>query len=272
MNQLSYDHVSLRAKALQFRSTEKVIRALANQRRALGETLPDVALVALDEAEARLKPIRSALQREMGKIIADSPLGQWISGTRGLASGTVLLLGLMPPIHEFAGPASVWKYVGLDVREGRAPKGQRGERLGFDKFRRAVAIMRVADPIMKTGGPYRAVYDQRKEHTAASHPDMLAWNGEKYTSELAHPDCPSCQAAVRETEKHRAARALERERTSVAFDCSHFGGPHWTAGHRHQDALRVTAKAVLRDAWRISRGLPARFASTEEPAMAEAAD
>lgn len=262
-----YDHTSLRAQAMQVRSIEKVMRSLENQRRALGADLPPLALVALDEALAALKPVRSAVARQLPKIIAGSPLGEWIKETRGLAGGLVLLLGSMPPIAEFAGPAAVWKFTGLDVREGRAPKGQRGERLGFNRLLRSYAIMRVADPVMKTGGPFRAVYDVRKARTSETHPDMFVHDGEQHTGELANPWCASCLSAVQQTEEHRAARALERERTTVAFDCSHFGGTHWTAGHRHQDALRVTAKAVLRDAWRVARGMPARYAAEEMAAV-----
>lgn len=34
--------------------------------------------------------------------------------------------------------------------------------------------------------------------------------------------------------------------------------PDWTNGHSHNDALRITAKAILLDIWRVSHGLPPR--------------
>lgn len=35
--------------------------------------------------------------------------------------------------------------------------------------------------------------------------------------------------------------------------------PEWTDGHAHADARRVMVKAIIRDAWRVSRGLPPRY-------------
>jgi hypothetical protein len=40
--------------------------------------------------------------------------------------------------------------------------------------------------------------------------------------------------------------------------------PDWPIGHSHADALRITAKAVLRDAWRVARGLRPKYADTLE--------
>lgn len=41
--------------------------------------------------------------------------------------------------------------------------------------------------------------------------------------------------------------------------------PDWTLGHSHADGLRITAKAILRDAWRVTRDLPPKYADSLEP-------
>lgn len=47
---------------------------------------------------------------------------------------------------------------------------------------------------------------------------------------------------------YRAVYLARREHTAATH-------PDWTAGHSHNDALRVTSKAILRDLWRESRRL-----------------
>ncbi len=249
---LGYDHIALRTKVLQFRAVEKVMLSLTNQCRALGEDLPAVALTAVDIAIEQLKPIRKALLRELPAIVQDSPLDDWISKTHGLGSGLWLLLGSMPPIGEFKTPAAVWKYTGLDVRDGKAPKRVEGVRLGFAPIRRAYAIMRVADPVVKVGGPYRETYDRRRAHTLKTHPRMFT------EGELADPECQICQDAMQKTEELRSEREFTRERQAPAMDCANLGGVHWSDGHRHADAKRFVAKAILCDAWRVARGQPPR--------------
>lgn len=248
---LGYDHASLRLRAMQYRAAEKVLMANTQQKRVLGEVLPDIALAPLNALIDAEKPIVSALGRELPKLIAGSPLGDWISETRGLSKSLVLLLGSMPPLNEFWCHSAVWKYVGLHVSDGRAVKRERGKKTGFNLILRAYAIARVATPIVKVGGPYRGVYDLRKAATLESHPPMLDDDGA-----LAHPDCEFCDEAVGRTKALRTGRRTTRARTAPSFDCANLGGPHWTAGHRHADAQRVIAKAVLRDAWRVVRGMP----------------
>jgi hypothetical protein len=50
------------------------------------------------------------------------------------------------------------------------------------------------------------------------------------------------------TSPYRAVYLARRERTAVTH-------PDWTAGHSHEDGLRVAAKAMLRDLWRESARL-----------------
>ena len=250
--ELGYDHIALRTKVLQFRAVEKVILSLSNQHRALEEDLPALALTAIDVAIEQLEPTRKALLRELPAIVQGSPLHVWISETHGLGSGLWLLLGSMPPIGEFKTPAAVWKYTGLDVRDGKAPKRVDGVRLGFAPIRRAYAIMRVADPVVKVGGPYREIYDNRRAHTLGTHPPMFT------EGELADPECEICQEAIQKTEELRAERDFTRERQAPSMDCANLGGVHWSDGHRHADAKRFVAKAILCDAWRVARGQPPR--------------
>lgn len=67
---------------------------------------------------------------------------------------------------------------------------------------------------------------------------------------LAEP-CVKCSAGP-----YRKVYLRRREHTAITH-------PDWTKGHSHADARRVTAKAILRDMWRVSHGqLPLLDAQT----------
>ena len=79
-----------------------------------------------------------------------------------------------------------------------AARRRRGQRANWSTTAKTRAYL-IAESCMKQRqSPYRAVYEQRRAHTATSHPD-------------------------------------------------------WTDGHSHNDALRITAKRILRDLWREAR-------------------
>lgn len=83
---------------------------------------------------------------------------------------------------------------------GVAAKRRKGQRANWSTDAKTRAYLVATSCIKQARSPYRAVYDTRRAHTAATHTD-------------------------------------------------------WTAGHSHNDALRITSKAILRDLWRESKRL-----------------
>lgn len=204
----------------------------------LDESHPDVAKVAalVDALKGLEHQAVLNLQRAMRK----HPLGPWLKAAKGVGEkqGARLLASVGDPywntLHDRPRTVSeLWAYCGLHVlpagHTGNATQnaGADGDQTGSDpshptaEARRAsagVAARRrkgvksnwnadakmraylVAVSCMKTTGPYREVYLDRRAHTLATHPD-------------------------------------------------------WTPGHSHNDGLRITAKAVLKDLWIESRRL-----------------
>lgn len=197
---------------------------------------PETAHVWATTQIPELQRIRERLMRSLPAQAKGTDLHSWQQATIGLGPALFLVVGLLPPLSQMHSVGAVWKYCGLHVADGRAPRAKRGEKLGFSKRMRSYAIIWMADPATKNRAcPYRAVYDARRARTAVSHPVMLEKGG----------GCASCDKAIAEQGR----------------DCASFGGIHWSAKHQHMDGLRVTAKAILRDAWRVDRGLPARFSA-----------
>lgn len=257
-------YTGLRITAKSAENVERVLLATEGQIRAFsrdGFHWPPEAQAWADARLPELRLVRDRQMRALMKLAKGSPLYEWAQETTGIGPALFFLAGLIPPLGPLDGdtgewipfhsPSALWKYVGLDVRDGKAPKRERGTMAGFNVRLRAYAIARVALPCVKqTASPYRAIYDARKAYTLTTHPPMV------------DEGCEWCDKARGKSATLRAGKQQERERTTVAFDCANVGGIHWKDGHRHADALRVMAKAILLDAWRVANGMPAKVGAS----------
>jgi hypothetical protein len=192
----------------------------------------------MDEMESAAKKLARGLKRQLAALCPDPRVVAFVDDTTGLGSACHFFLGLLPNwIADFQTVSKLWAYCGLHVVDGRAPKREKGRRANWSSRLKSIAIVYLAEPCMKhRASPYRGVYELRRAHTAEMHPS---------------PDpesCEACQKAAKET-RHR-----KKQGKTGSLDCARYGGPHWTDGHAHKDALRVTAKAIVKDLWRVSRG------------------
>lgn len=103
------------------------------------------------------------------------------------------------------------------IRVGIAASRIRGQRVNWSPIAKSRAHL-VAVSIVKSGGPYREVYDRGREKYANSAHQVL---------------CRRCGPAGHPAEV----------------------GSELSAGHQHARALRLVSKAVLRDLWREARRL-----------------
>ncbi|MCH8146626.1 MAG: hypothetical protein IH987_01335 [Planctomycetes bacterium] len=233
--------------------------------------LPDIALLPIQDAISQLNLVSARWKRECKNICQGEPVYEFVMSTIGLSEACFVFLGCAPPMIEFGNVAKAWKYCGLAPGQ----KKEKGKKAGFSPRLKSHAIARLAKPCMKMNGgrdkngkklplsPYRPIYDMRRERTMFTHPPMREVEGE----------CEYCDEARAYTKKLRASKNFERERTTVAKDCSAFNGIHWTDGHRDADAMRVMAKAIVRDLWLVENGLPPRLAHSapEQPPIQPAA-
>jgi len=75
-----------------------------------------------------------------------------------LAAG---LISVIDPISEVEKPSSLWKYAGLHVVDGKAPKRARGTKVDWNPFARTLT-WKISDSFVKAGGYYRKVYDRAR--------------------------------------------------------------------------------------------------------------
>jgi len=246
-------YATLSVGARQVVALERTVLAMGAVRRQFAsEGLPDLVF-QLDSTISMSAAQLGTMKRGLFRLLKGEPVYEYVQNTPGLGPAVALVLGLLPPLTEFpkkgqrGGPYHVNSYMGLAVVNGRCPKREAGKFAGYSTLLQGFAISRLAEPCIKCDGPFRDQYDIRRVRTAETHPLML------------DEGCPHCDEARAASKKKRAESRQTRERKSVGKDCSNFGGPHWTLGHQHRDAIRVVAKAVMLDLWLVENGKQPRY-------------
>lgn len=245
-----YSRIVAETKARQVLSLHRFVQSLEHQRMASTRSgIWDEAsemvggmFQRMQMFETAVRKDRDHLKRELGQAYEDHYLKPFVDLMHGIGNTLYLIDALLPvTIAEFKGPYSVYRYLGLDPEGALRPT--KGHKLHYNRLRKSIALVWLVDPIIKTGGPYRAVYDERKAKMTALHPAMPV------------EGCPTCKSAKSIDKEERAEKEYTRERTGFKNECAALGGIHYKKDHLHKDAIRITAKAVLKDAWRSGHGL-----------------
>lgn len=168
-----------------------------------------------------LRKLEKQAERALTKHLRLHPLYPWITATVGVGEkqGARLLAAIGDPYwntsHDRPRTVSqLWAYCGLHVLPGPTTQD--------------------APPVQAASVP--GVAAKRQRGVRAN------WSGTaKMRAYLVARSCMQQAASP-----YRSTYVGRRAHTAVTR-------PEWTPGHSHNDALRVTAKAVLRDLWHESR-------------------
>lgn len=211
--------------------------------RGLGLTHEDPSVAALSALLDRIKELEHTAVLELQRAVRRHPLHPWIKEQRGIGEKQCarLLAAIGDPywndLHDRPRTVSeLWAYCGYhtlptsghggteDHAAGAggggynvAAKRAKGQRANWSATAKMRAYL-IAESVVKSGGPWREVYDKRKAATADN---------------VHMVPCIRCGPS--------GNPALP--------------GSDWSAGHRHADALRITAKEILKGLWIASRDL-----------------
>ena len=159
--------------------------------RAAGEPLPDgkfpktapadeAAVVATRAryfaARDFTETQRKACQKELLKAAKQLPAAGWVQSVRGFGMPSfAAIVGEAGDLGSYDSVAKLWKRMGLAVIDGKSQRrvsdAAEAARHGYNPRRRSEMHV-VGECILKAGGPYREVYDQRKAYETERAPEM----------------------------------------------------------------------------------------------------
>lgn len=139
------------------------IRALKKQK---------VSVNPLDSYYKDLQGLEKRMTTYMKDSIQDEAIWTgFLKKTRGigpiLAAGLINLIDITKARHV----SSLWKFAGLDVVNGAAPKRKKGVISTWNPLMRNLC-WKIGTSLVRTGSPYREFYDERKKHEQIHHSDL----------------------------------------------------------------------------------------------------
>jgi hypothetical protein len=244
----------------------------------LDESHPDVARLAA--MVATLKAVEHDAVLNLQHKLRKHPLGAWVKAQRGIGEkqGARLLAAIADPYINSAKGAprtvsALWAYCGLHV----LPVGQSSygaQSAAADRNQLPAGQSSLDAPSDDAGGGQHGDPGQKGSDTHGVTAGVAAkrrkgeranWSGNaKMRAYLVAQSCmkqldtdcrdghgsndaqfwsavPACPCSP-----YRVTYDMRRAHTAVTH-------PEWTDGHSHNDALRIAAKAILRDLWRAAR-------------------
>jgi hypothetical protein len=124
----------------------------------------------LAEVHGELKRIERQLYKAMGELAGRSPLWtEYLSKVRGAGPrlAAYLIVKLNPA--RFSTVSKLWKYTGLHVVDGRAPRRRAGENAGWNPEARTM-MWRLGEKFRLGGGFYKMMYHEFHRESSAKHP------------------------------------------------------------------------------------------------------
>jgi len=196
-----------------------------------GLALPDSdpAVVATQTLMDSLKALEKSITSQLEKRMKAHPLGSWVKQQKGLGLKTVarLLAAVKDPywaeIHEKQGTEHVlvesrprtvselWAYCGYSVVNGEGQRRRKGQQANWSSDAKMRA-WNIVQPIIKNGGPYRAIYDDAR----LKYMDATTGEGEPLT--LAHQHNRAVRAVAKAILKDLWIQAREYHQGAESQD------------------------------------------------------
>jgi len=231
----SYLYLGLAAETLDDIESARV--AAENRARALWHPEQRIGLPKEHEAVLKAEGIAQALLEQERKVIKEvealvlgSPVGAWCKRQKGIGAKQLgrLLGQIGDPYRRYDAEtgeisertiAQLWSFCGYAVHNGQAPRPVRGAQLSYNPDARKRAFVIAASCIKQMGSPYRVVYDDART---------------KYADAIHASECKRCGPSGKPAQP----------------------GSPLSDGHKHARAMRLTAKAILKDLWLAAEGHP----------------
>jgi len=148
-----------------------------------GALAADLAVVA-----AAIEPMQKArheVELEMKRQARKLPVFAWAKEVKGLGElGLAVVVAEAGDLAKYPKKGHLWKRLGLAPHEGKAYSTWRTKgglsaedwtAAGYSPRRRAEVYAVISEPLFRSqsvaAGPYRAIWERRREATAVAHPD-----------------------------------------------------------------------------------------------------
>lgn len=176
--------------------------------------------------------------RHIEKMCRRFPIYTWLKKQKGVGPTLCGVILSEVDIHRASTPSALWKFAGLDVQNGHAPRRTKGQKNTYNAFLRTKLVGVMGDCMIKANSTWRDHYDNEKVRKQNTLVDA----------------CMGCDGTGKAKKGESKGKKCK--------NCNGTGGPApWgeSDGHRHRAAIRKMVKMFLLELWkewRAMEGLP----------------
>jgi hypothetical protein len=186
-------------------------------------------LLAAQAAVEQYEGIEKGFERQLMILIRRHFMRDWIEAQRGIGlPGFARLLGVTGDIGRFPTASKLWKYLGLHVVDGHAPKREKGV------------------PWTHTDCTFNHLTTCKPDCTTDHHPNCLPGGvGTAYAPQGRVVSHQLGEAIVKVGGDGPYRRAYDEKKAYYEAE-----RPDWTQLRRHNAAMRYAVKELIRELWR----------------------
>lgn len=184
-----YDEEDGDREAVNKRASRIVTAALAGKDQKVEDEAVFAALAAdLAVFAAAIDPMQKArheVELEMKRLARKLPVFAWAREVKGLGElGLAVIIAEAGDLAKYPKKGHLWKRLGLAPHQGKAYSTWRTKgglsaedwtAAGYSPRRRAEVYAVISEPLFRAqsvaAGPYRAIWERRREATSIAHPD-----------------------------------------------------------------------------------------------------
>lgn len=183
-----------------------------------------------DSRSKTLNSLERAELKNIERLCKESApeIYKWLRAQKGIGPTMAGVILSEVDIYRAETVSALWKFAGLDVQNGKAPRRTKGQKLTYNSWFRTKMVGVAAGCMIKAGSDWRRFYDNRKT---------------RRENQLV-PTCMNCEGTGKaKIGEHKGKK------------CKNCGGTGknapWgaSAGHRNRDAIRYMIKMFLQEMW-----------------------
>lgn len=124
----------------------------------------------LERYHKQLEDLEEQLDEDIAEEVAQEPIYEYVSAVKGIGPGLAAKLIAMIDIERPATVSALWRFAGYAVIDGERERLVKGVKAHYNKRLKTTCYL-VASSFLKSGSPYRRIYDEAREHYLANRPD-----------------------------------------------------------------------------------------------------
>ncbi len=114
------------------------------------------------ELLARISDLENYVDERVAEMVKNHPAYSWFSKVKGIGKENIAKVVGLIDITKANTISSLWKFAGYAVKNGKAPKRQKGEKLSYNSQLRSMC-WRLGSFLMRSRGKFKDYYDREKK-------------------------------------------------------------------------------------------------------------